>query len=364
MWRVGDLVEVRSKDEILATLDQDGRLDGMPFMPEMFAFCGKQFPIYKSAHKTCDTVFPVRSRRLDNVVHLDLRCDGAAHGGCQAGCLLFWKDAWLKPANPRAQPALVSASVASAALPTSSGRGCTEETVRRCTRIDGVDDANDPTYQCQATCLPEASKPLSAYDPRQYVQDLMLGNVGVGQWLRGLVYITYQNLINLGIGWGPALRWIYERFQALWGGLPYPRRQGLIPMGEPTPTANLDLQVGELVRVKSYEEILATCNVDNKNRGMGFDGEQMPYCGGTYRVLKRVERIINERTGKMMQMKTPCIVLEGVFCQGRYSECRMFCSRAIYSYWREIWLSRVERPEVVNTPAVPVRPPTGTRRDT
>ena len=39
--RVGDWVEVRSKDEILQTLDRDGRLDGMPFMPEMFAFCGQ-----------------------------------------------------------------------------------------------------------------------------------------------------------------------------------------------------------------------------------------------------------------------------------------------------------------------------------
>jgi hypothetical protein len=360
MLRVGDLVEVRSRDEILATLDQDGRLDGMPFMPEMFAFCGKQFPVYKSAHKTCDTVFPVRSRRLDNVVHLDLRCDGAAHGGCQAGCLLFWKHAWLKPAGPRTQPSPASEGVASAAPP--SGPGCTEETVRRRTRVDGVDDANDPTYQCQATCLPYASMPLSAWDPRQYVQDLTSRNVGVGQWLRGLLYITYQNLINLGIGWGPALRWIYERFQALWGGLPYPRRLGRIPMGESTPAANLDLQVGEMVRVKSYEEILATCNVDNKNRGMGFDGEQMPFCGGTYRVLKRVDTIINEKTGKMMHMKNPCIILEGVFCQGRYSECRMFCSRAIYSYWREIWLTRVE-PGGGNKPAAPVRAPARIRSE-
>jgi hypothetical protein len=74
---------------------------------------------------------------------------------------------------------------------------------------------------------------------------------------------------------------------------------------------------------------------------MGFDGEQMPYCGGTYRVHKRVTKILNEKTGKMMHMKNPCIILENVFCEGRYSECRMFCARSIYSYWREIWLERV-----------------------
>ena len=38
-FRAGDLVEIRSREEILATLDEHGRLDGMPFMPEMLAFC-------------------------------------------------------------------------------------------------------------------------------------------------------------------------------------------------------------------------------------------------------------------------------------------------------------------------------------
>src|SRR5262245_1391253 len=93
---VGDWVEVRSKEEILRTLDTNRQLEGMPFMPEMFAFCGQRFQVYKRAHKTCDTVFPTRSRRVDRAVHLETRCDGHAHSGCQAGCLLFWKTEWLK----------------------------------------------------------------------------------------------------------------------------------------------------------------------------------------------------------------------------------------------------------------------------
>ena len=97
--KVGDWVEVRSKEEILATLDRDGCLEGMPFMPEMLSFCGQRFQIYKRAHKTCDTVFPVRGRRVHEAVHLNTRCDGSAHGGCQAGCLIFWKQAWLRLAE-------------------------------------------------------------------------------------------------------------------------------------------------------------------------------------------------------------------------------------------------------------------------
>ena len=41
--RVGDWIEVKSKDEILATLDKNGRLERMPFMPQMFQYCGKRF---------------------------------------------------------------------------------------------------------------------------------------------------------------------------------------------------------------------------------------------------------------------------------------------------------------------------------
>ena len=38
----------------------------------------------------------------------------------------------------------------------------------------------------------------------------------------------------------------------------FPRRRGRIPHGRLTPTATLNLQPGELVSVKSYEDILAT----------------------------------------------------------------------------------------------------------
>ena len=97
----GDWVQVRSKEEILRTLDANGQLDKVPFMPEMFRFCGKRFRVYKRAHKTCDytTSYPYHTRRLEGTVHLETRCDGEAHSGCQAGCLLYWKHAWLKPVS-------------------------------------------------------------------------------------------------------------------------------------------------------------------------------------------------------------------------------------------------------------------------
>ena len=38
--RAGDWVQVRSKEEIISTLDANGRLDELPFMPEMLEYCG------------------------------------------------------------------------------------------------------------------------------------------------------------------------------------------------------------------------------------------------------------------------------------------------------------------------------------
>ena len=96
-FRAGDLVEVRSREEILGTLDKNGQLEGLPFMPQMFQYCGKRYRVYKRAHKTCDTINPIAGRRLADGIHLNLRCDGKAYGGCQAACLIFWKAAWLKP---------------------------------------------------------------------------------------------------------------------------------------------------------------------------------------------------------------------------------------------------------------------------
>ena len=91
-WHVGDIVEVKSLDEILATLDDQGELDGLPFMPEMVQYCGRRLEVGKVAHKVCDTISGSGMRRMTDAVHLsDVRCDGSAHGGCQAACLVYWK---------------------------------------------------------------------------------------------------------------------------------------------------------------------------------------------------------------------------------------------------------------------------------
>ena len=338
--KVGEWVEVRSKEEIVRTLDHNGQLEGMPFMPEMLAFCGQRFRVHKSAHKTCDTVFPVRSRRLLRAVHLETRCDGEAHGGCQAGCLIFWKEAWLKPTALDAPPTV---NLSPNRDPSVSASARAPESVVWAGAIKQGREGRAPAYVCQATQLPYATSDLAWWDVRQYVQDYLSGNAGLRRMLVGAVYSIYYNVSQAGIGLGRPMRWLYNKACRVWTQTRFPRSSGVIPDGQPTPSVSLNLQPGELVRVKTHDEILRTLTAANKNRGLLWDAEMVPYCGGTYRVLKRVTHIIDERTGEVQEMRNPCIILDSVVCQARYSGCRMFCPRSIYPYWREIWLERVSQ---------------------
>jgi hypothetical protein len=351
---VGDWIQVRSKEDILRTLDQNGQLDGMPFMPEMFKFCGQRFAVYKIAHKTCDPDY--RSRRIPHAVHLETRCDGRAHGGCQAGCLLFWKEAWLRrlePENPR--EAALHAELPSGGSRSTSASGCAESAVWNGVRAQTSEEqSEDTTYVCQTTQV-QYAKPLKWWDCRQYVDDYLSGNVGLGRFLSGFVYSGYYNLSQAGIGVGSAMSWLYDVACPLWRGSKWPRKTGIIPEGQKTPTETLDLQPGELIRVKSHEEILRTLDTSSKNRGLQWDAELVPYCGKTYRVANRVYNVIDEKTGRMVRMKNPSILLESVVCQARYSPCRMFCPRSTYAYWREIWLERVESPSSPEKASLEVR---------
>ena len=349
----GDLIEVRSKEEILKTLDKNGQLDGLPFMPEMFKYCGGRFRVYKRAHKTCDPPNGIQARRMTATVHLeDLRCDGQAHGGCQAGCLIFWKEAWLKKGEQDGTATtskLTTDRHAPGPRPDESEQ-CTESDVIAATRTNGSPPhPEEPAYACQSTNLHRATRPLKWWDPRQYVEDYTSGNVRLSQLLAAGLFFLYNNLADAGLGIGSAMRWIYDVFQKVRGGAPYPVRMGKIPKGARTPAVQTNLMPGELVRVKSYREILETLDETWHNRGMYFDGEMVPFCGKTFRVLRRVQQIIDERTGTLRPFKNDAIILEGVTCEARYSHCRRFCPRSIFPYWREIWLERLNERDLVGT---------------
>jgi hypothetical protein len=334
--RAGELVEVKSEEEILRTLDSNGTLESLPFMPEMLEFCGKQFRVYKRADKVCDTIeWQKHLRRMENAVHLeDLRCNGAAHGGCQAGCLIHWKEAWLKRvAEPLQAPA--SGNFVDAAAGDRSNEEdpvCTTETLMKATQVD-TGETDDDVFSCQATELLRATaSPIPWWQPSQYVRDVRSGNVSVRQVIRGLLVGFFNKFQQANAR-------LFPRFCLIRGCRNYPFVEGKAT-GE-APRSVLDLQPGEIVEVKSKEEIFETLDVRDRNHGLRYDSEMLKYCGQKGKVLRRVEQIIDEQTGKMRYIKTDCIILEGIICSGDYHRS---CPRSIYPYWREIWLKRVGQP--------------------
>src|SRR5262245_2267501 len=167
--RPGDLVEVRPAREILATLDDNASLDAVPFMPEMLQYVGRRFRVSRRVEKICDTVGrSYWSRRMHATVLLEnLRCDGSGHGGCQAACRLYWKEAWLRVVDPKSEQ---SANDEAQLVQLGSLAGAGATTFRE---PNGVPTES---YRCQATEALKASEPLSRYDPRQYVRELTSGN--------------------------------------------------------------------------------------------------------------------------------------------------------------------------------------------
>jgi hypothetical protein len=290
--RPGEWGVVTGEGEILATLDERGTLEGLPFMPEMRQFCGQRFQVKSRADRT--VVEKLSVRRMRGAVHLrELRCDGGAHDGCCRGCLLFWKEAWLRPLGARARTQPPPPAI----LPT--------------TEAD--------RYLCQATELARATRHLPAWDLRQFLRAL-----------RG----EDTRLVDLVRAMG-----IFARDLFVWRLLRKPHWEWNLLRGHcaSTPAVSLDLRPGERVRVKSKEEILATLDERGWNRGMEFSREMLAHCGKEFVVLRRVDRIIRDRTAKMVRLQNT-VLLEGAVYKDLV---RLAAPRGEFMYWRECWLERV-----------------------
>jgi hypothetical protein len=252
---------------------------------------------------------------------------------------LFWKDEWLKPCGEE-QPVGVGSGRMQAALGNDSilsEKRCSEDEVWRASRMTDP-FTGESRYVCQATELLAFTTPLSPRNMGQYIEDYTSRNATIAEILRTF-FDRCLRPFNRRLR---PLRMFHDWFKALFGGIPFPYRIGTVPDGKPTPVHTLDLQPGELVQIKSYPEILATLGGSNKNRGLLFSKEMVPFCGGTFRVRTRVNSFVDEKSGKLRKMKTPAVILDNVWCQSRYAECRLLCPRSIYPWWREVWLRRVQ----------------------
>jgi hypothetical protein len=311
----GDWVEVRPAPEILATLDDHHSVDGLPFMPEMLPMCGRRFRVALRAEKTCIHPPQVPLRELDDAVILQgQRCDGASHAGCQLGCMLMWKERWLRRVDGPgdAAPSPIATPPVLVAL-----------RVRR---------SDDPTaWVCQGTELPRATRPGEpVWRPAQYLRFLMVKTFTPAELAGMVTRIGFRRaktvLLSRSTWSRAAARFIARRHQAIKAPRPGRASAPEAPAFEP----------GEWVEVKSREEILETLDARGHHRGLAWSSEMLPFCGRRLRVRRRVDRILDETTGRVRDVRGT-VILDGSICD-RY----LGCARGMPFLWRDAWLRRAE----------------------
>lgn len=294
---VGDEIEIKSLEEIQATLDERGCTGGIPFMPEMVRFAGRRGRVFRSVDKIYDYGRTRGMRRLPGCVLVSgLRCDGEPHGGCQALCYVIWRTEWLRKPG-QARGATGTRPVAPAEVPSAAPDGTPR-----------------PRYFCQYTELHHASTPMGPLGIGKELRPLVAGNVTLKTWLVGLGTRLFNQVQRLRRGAGFPAR---------------PRVAGLPPI-EPE-----RLAPGDRVVVRPILEIEGTLNDKGKHRGLWFDPDQIKHCGKPRTVVARVDRIIDDAWGQMLTMKTPCILLDGVDYSG---ETLSFSAQHDLYFWREHWL--------------------------
>jgi hypothetical protein len=301
--RAGDLVEVKTPDEIVATLDVEGASDHLPFMPEMLDYCGRRFRVSRRASTICFSGPGwARGFRTDDVVTLEsVRCSGSAHDGCQKQCVIFWREAWLR--RVEGAPIVLKAN--------------SKNLAEILNRLKISTDPN--TYFCQASELSKATDVLSRRQRlKSYLGRLGTGDLNIVQVLKS--FRTY----------------VVGKIRRIVAGRHPPGRS------ESSDTEqSLNLQLGEWVEVKPLRSIMQTLDERGKNRGLYFSPDMHLWCGQRRRVKGRLERIIVDGTGQMRKLRNT-VSLEGSTCGCDYMGFDMgACARCELTYWREIWLRRI-----------------------
>ncbi len=201
------------------------RSTAFPFMPEMVEYCGRRVQVLRKAEKTCVELpggyYQMREFFQNDVFLLDeLRCSGADHDGCQRLCMFHWKAAWLIPspnAADRERPSQTGLTALRSALKTKSAPN---------------------RYFCQSTQIALATRP----EPLKRVQilqkcfrDVRSGAVSVPKMIGLIIVPLYRKIRDRIVG-----------------------RPRLVGTLKRTPVGTLALQPGEVVEIKSLEEMRQT----------------------------------------------------------------------------------------------------------
>lgn len=99
-FQPGDYVLVRSKGEIIASLNMWGELKGCAMMENMWQYCDTVQRIKKQVTRFVDER-DYHVKKCSGIYILeDLICEGTTYfGPCDRSCFYFWREEWLRKNN-------------------------------------------------------------------------------------------------------------------------------------------------------------------------------------------------------------------------------------------------------------------------
>ena len=100
----------------------------------------------------------------------------------------------------------------------------------------------------------------------------------------------------------------------------------------------IPFNAGDRVRVRARSEIDSTLDPFKELKGCAFLPEMYQYCGTEQRVLKSMQRFMDERDYKLKKVRG-VILLENVICNG--TPAFGPCDRCCFLFWREEWLEKI-----------------------
>ena len=301
---VGDEVEVKSWPEICATLDEQGCLEQMPFMPEMLAMCGKRARVFRCVHRLFDYRKTRKMRHMEGTVLLiGAVCNGSSHGGCEAACHTIWKSAWLRRPD---------GGLGTADIPKSAHR---PEPI---TDTDALQfGIRPPRYGCQLTQLNSSSQPIGNWSITNFFRPLIAGNVTLAAFV--VAWLTHH----------------FDELQHLRQGVGFPAFD--LASRDSASSKEMRLTVGDQVVVRSSAEIRATLDDQLMHKGMWLEPDMLNHCGHRHCVQAEIRKLIDIVTGEMRTMKTPAFLLQDVHFSG---ERQLFNAQYEPLFWRAAWLRR------------------------
>ena len=95
---------------------------------------------------------------------------------------------------------------------------------------------------------------------------------------------------------------------------------------------------GQLVRIKSGEEISAGLDSAFERDGCAFMGPMGRWTGQIRAVKKLVYSCFDEFSQQMFRPRAPLYILEGLICEGDTGDFQPRCDRSCPLLWHEDWL--------------------------